>query len=66
MQATPQDYAIWVKRCSQRLVELRPQIASVADDIAAGLSCRQFQTHPRTVADDYIAATRVPPETATD
>jgi len=56
MQATTQDYAIWVKRCSQRLVELQPGMEPVADDIAAGLSCTRFQTHPRTVADQYIEA----------
>jgi hypothetical protein len=53
MQATAQDYAIWVKRCSQRLVELEPGIEPIADDIAGGLSCTQFQLHPRTVADQY-------------
>ena len=56
MQATSQDYAIWMKRCSQRLVELQPGIEPFADDIAAGLNCRQFQMHPRTVADQYTQA----------
>ena len=65
MQATAQDYAIWVKRCSQRLVELQPCIEPLAVDIASGLSCTQFRTHPRTAADQYTEAQlkRVSPPT---